>query len=202
MRPSLNNSAARGKGSALRPGRRCVPPVSKTWQTAPRRYDRRKIMTTAIYPGSFDPITSAPLDVMERAAKLFDRLIIAVAHNDEKKPLFTALQRRELIAASIASHDNVEIVSFDGLLVDFAAKTGASVVVRGLRAVTDFEYEFQMALMNKTLSPDLETVFLTSREAYTYLSSRVIKEVARLGGDVSKFVPQPVKSALREALGN
>jgi pantetheine-phosphate adenylyltransferase len=157
-------------------------------------------MTTAIYPGSFDPITFGHLDVMERAAKLFDRLLIAVAHNDEKKPLFTATQRMELIEDSIGPHANVEIVSFDGLLVDFARKSGATAVVRGLRAVTDFEYEFQMALMNKTLSPELETVFLTSREAFTYLSSRVIKEVARLGGDITKFVPPPVAAALREAL--
>lgn len=157
-------------------------------------------MTTAIYPGSFDPITFGHLDVMERAARLFDRLLIAVAQNDEKKPLFTAKQRMKLIADSIGRHANVEIVSFDGLLVDFARKTGANAVVRGLRAVTDFEYEFQMALMNKTLSPELETVFLTSREAFTYLSSRVIKEVARLGGDVTKFVPAPVAAALKKAL--
>jgi pantetheine-phosphate adenylyltransferase len=157
-------------------------------------------MTTAIYPGSFDPITFGHLDVMERAAKLFDRLLIAVAHNDEKKPLFTAAQRMKLIVDSIGPHANVEIVSFDGLLVDFARKAGATAVVRGLRAVTDFEYEFQMALMNKTLRPELETVFLTSREAFTYLSSRVIKEVARLGGDITKFVPPPVAAALREAL--
>jgi pantetheine-phosphate adenylyltransferase len=157
-------------------------------------------MTTAIYPGSFDPITFGHLDVMERAAKLFDRLLIAVAHNDEKKPLFTAAQRMKLIVDSIGQHANVEIVSFDGLLVDFARKAGATAVVRGLRAVTDFEYEFQMALMNKTLRPELETVFLTSREAFTYLSSRVIKEVARLGGDITKFVPPPVAAALREAL--
>jgi len=157
-------------------------------------------MTTAIYPGSFDPITFGHLDVMERAAKLFDRLLIAVAHNEEKRPLFTAQQRMELIRQSIGAHDNVAIVSFDGLLVDFARKSGANAVVRGLRAVTDFEYEFQMALMNKTLSPELETVFLTSREAYTYLSSRVIKEVARLGGDVHKFVPAPVAAALQKAL--
>ena len=157
-------------------------------------------MTTALYPGSFDPITFGHLDVIERAAKLFDRLIIAVAHNADKKPLFSAAERVGLIRGCIGPRPNVEIVSFDGLLVDFAKQAGANAVVRGLRAVTDFEYEFQMALMNKTLSPDLETVFLTSREAFTYISSRVIKEVARLGGDVVKFVPPNVAEALRAAL--
>lgn len=157
-------------------------------------------MTTALYPGSFDPITFGHLDVMERAAGIFDRLIIAVACNAEKKSLFTPDERMEFIHDGIGGRSNVEIVSFEGLLVDFAKKAGATVVVRGLRAVTDFEYEFQMALMNKTLSPDLETVFLASREAYTYVSSRVIKEVARLGGDVAKFVPAPVVAALARVL--
>jgi pantetheine-phosphate adenylyltransferase len=157
-------------------------------------------MTTALYPGSFDPITYGHLDVIERAARLFDRLIIAVAHNADKKPLFTPAARVEQIRQCTGALANIEVVSFEGLLVDFAKKAGAATVVRGLRAVTDFEYEFQMALMNKTLSPDLETVFLTSREAFTYLSSRVIKEVARLGGDITKFVPPPVASALQSAL--
>ena len=159
-------------------------------------------MITAIYPGSFDPVTNGHLDVAGRALKLFDRLIIAVAHNPEKHGLFTPQERVELIRRSVDSSANIEIVAFDGLLVDFAAKCGATAIVRGLRAVTDFEYEFQMALMNKTLSPDLETVFLASREAYTYLSSRVIKEVARLGGDVSRMIPPAVAVALREKLGD
>lgn len=158
-------------------------------------------MITAIYPGSFDPITLGHLDVVERAAKLFDRLIIAVAHNPEKRALFTPEQRMDLIAQSLGNRRGIEIVTFEGLLVDFARKSEATAVVRGLRAVTDFEYEFQMALMNKTLNADLETVFLASREAYTYISSRVIKEVARLGGDITRFVPPPVVSALKAALG-
>ena len=158
-------------------------------------------MTTAIYPGSFDPITLGHLDVVDRAAKLFDRLIIAVAHNADKRAMFTSEQRMELIAASLGSRPKIEIVSFEGLLVDFARKSGAGAVVRGLRAVTDFEYEFQMALMNKSLNPEMETVFLASKEAFTYVSSRVIKEVARLGGDVARFVPPPVVAALKKALG-
>ncbi len=158
-------------------------------------------MITAIYPGSFDPVTNGHLDVVGRALKLFDRLIIAVAHNSEKQGLFAPQERVELIRRSIEDSSKIEVVAFDGLLVDFAANCGAVAIVRGLRAVTDFEYEFQMALMNKTLSPGLETVFLASREAYTYLSSRVIKEVARLGGDVSKMIPPAVVQALREKLG-
>jgi pantetheine-phosphate adenylyltransferase len=157
-------------------------------------------MITAIYPGSFDPVTNGHLDVAGRAVKLFDRLIIAVAHNSEKRGLFSPEERVDLIRRSTGDLRNVEVVAFDGLLVDFAAKCGASAVVRGLRAVTDFEYEFQMALMNKKLRPELETVFLASCEAYTYLSSRVIKEVARLGGDVSGLVPAAVAEALGEKL--
>lgn len=158
-------------------------------------------MKTAIYPGSFDPITNGHLDVIERAAGLFDRLIIAVANNSEKRPLFSPDERVHLIAESVAGLPNVEVTSFRGLLVDFAKSRGAMVVVRGLRAVTDFEYEFQMALMNRTLRDDVETVFLAAREEYTYLSSRIIKEVARLGGDVGRMVPPAVALALPAALG-
>jgi pantetheine-phosphate adenylyltransferase len=150
----------------------------------------------ALYPGSFDPITNGHLDVIERAARLFDHVLVAVADNNSKNALFSTEDRVSLIRQSVSSLPNVQVTSFKGLLVDFAAASGARVVVRGLRAVTDFEYEFQMALMNKTLRPDLETIFLASREVFTYVSSRVIKEVARLGGDVTRMVPAPVAAAL------
>jgi pantetheine-phosphate adenylyltransferase len=150
----------------------------------------------ALYPGSFDPITNGHLDVIERAARLFDHVLVAVADNNSKNALFSTEDRVSLIRQSVTSLPNVQVTSFKGLLVDFAAASGARVVVRGLRAVTDFEYEFQMALMNKTLRPDLETIFLASREVFTYVSSRVIKEVARLGGDVTRMVPAPVAAAL------
>ena len=150
----------------------------------------------ALYPGSFDPITNGHLDVIERAARLFDHVLVAVADNNAKNALFSTEDRVSLIRQSVSALPNVKVTSFKGLLVDFAAASGARVVVRGLRAVTDFEYEFQMALMNKTLRPDLETIFLASREVFTYVSSRVIREVARLGGDVTRMVPAPVASAL------
>lgn len=156
-------------------------------------------MKIAIYPGSFDPITNGHLDIIRRASTLFDRLLIAVARNSEKNSLFTVAERMELIG-QVITWPNVEVVTFDGLLVDFAHTTKASAIVRGLRAVTDFEYEFQMALMNHRLQPNVETVFLTAREDYTYLSSKLIKEVASLGGNITSFVPEPVEAALRQRL--
>jgi len=153
-------------------------------------------MKRAIYPGSFDPVTNGHLDVIERARKLFDEVIVAVAHNDQKQALFSLEERLELLKTSIGNIDNVRIAQFDGLLVEFAAAQSASAVVRGLRAVSDFEFEFQMALMNRKLNSDVETIFLMPKEEYTYLSSRIIKEIARLGGDMSSFVPDVVAKAL------
>ena len=154
----------------------------------------------AIYPGSFDPVTNGHLDVIDRARKLFDEVIVAVAHNDLKQPLFTLDERMKLLQSTIGRMKNVEIAPLDGLLVDFAMARKATAVVRGLRAVSDFEFEFQMALMNRKLEARVETIFLMPKEEYTYLSSRIVKEIARLGGDVAKFVPGRVASALRNKL--
>jgi pantetheine-phosphate adenylyltransferase len=154
-------------------------------------------MRRAIYPGSFDPITNGHLDVIERASKLFDEVIVAVADNVEKQPLFTLEERLALLRTTIGAHAAVRIGQFDGLLVDFAVTERANAVIRGLRAVSDFEFEFQMALMNRKLQGTVETIFLMPKEDYTYLSSRLVKEIARLGGDVSKFVPGEVALALR-----
>lgn len=157
-------------------------------------------MRRAIYPGSFDPVTNGHLDVIERAAKLFDEVIVAVAVNDQKRSLFTADERTALIAGAVGGWRNVRVSRFDGLLVEFAAAQQASAVVRGLRAVSDFEFEFQMALMNRKLNEHIETIFLMPAEKYTYLSSRIVKEIARLGGNVDAFVPASVVVALREKL--
>ena len=154
----------------------------------------------AIYPGSFDPVTNGHLDVVERARKLFDEVIVAVAHNDQKNPLFTLEERLDLLQATIGKLKNVEIAPLDGLLVDFAVARKATAVIRGLRAISDFEFEFQMALMNRKLNAKVETIFLMPKEEYTYLSSRIVKEIARLGGDVREFVPAPVAERLRKVL--
>ncbi len=151
----------------------------------------------AIYPGSFDPITLGHLDVIARANAIFSELIVAVAKNEPKGPLFSAAERADLIRASLPSSSTVRVETFDGLLVDFAKTQGTFVVIRGLRAISDFEFEFQMALMNRRLDPKLETIFLTPQEEFTFLSSRIVKEVARLGGDVNAFVPPPVATALK-----
>ena len=159
------------------------------------RVERSPAMRRAIYPGSFDPVTNGHLDVIERARKLFDEVIVAVAVNDQKQPFFSLAQRLELLAATIGNRDGVRIEPLDGLLVNFAVQQEATAVVRGLRAVSDFEFEFQMALMNRKLEARVETIFLMPKEEYTYLSSRIVKEIARLGGDIAKFVPPPVVTA-------
>ncbi len=153
-------------------------------------------MRRAIYPGSFDPITNGHLDVIERARKLFDEVVVAVAHNDEKQPLFSLKDRLDLLRETAGKIDSVRIAEFDGLLVEFARKEQAGAVIRGLRAISDFEFEFQMALMNRKLDAAVETIFLMPKEEYTYLSSRIVKEIARLGGDISGFVPACVAKAL------
>jgi pantetheine-phosphate adenylyltransferase len=155
-------------------------------------------MRRAIYPGSFDPVTNGHLDVIARARKLFDEVVVAVAHNDEKQPLFSLEQRLDLLRETVGRIENVQIAEFSGLLVEFARAQNAGAVIRGLRAVSDFEFEFQMALMNRNLNAAVETIFLMPKEEYTYLSSRIVKEIARLGGNVSTFVPDCVAKALSE----
>ncbi len=155
-------------------------------------------MRRAVYPGSFDPVTNGHLDVIERAARIFDEVIVAVAVNSEKTGLFSFEERVELLRGALAGTPNVSVTRFEGLLVDFARSQGAQAVIRGLRAISDFEFEFQMALMNRKLEPEIETLFLMPKEEYTYLSSRIVKEIARLGGNISAFVPDSVAAALRE----
>ena len=155
---------------------------------------------TAIYPGSFDPPTNGHLDLVERGSKIFDELIVAVLRNVEKTPLFSVGERRSMLEELTAKFKNVRVDVFDGLTVDYAARVKAGAVLRGIRALSDYEYELQMALMNRKLRPELETVFMMPAEKYSYLSSRLVREVARLGGDVSKLVPAIVEQRLREKL--
>ena len=157
-------------------------------------------MTTAIYPGTFDPITNGHTDLVERAARLFDQVIVAVAINPKKEPVFGLEERVELAQAALVGLDNVEVCGFDSLLVDYVRERHAQVILRGLRAVSDFEYEFQLAGMNRRLAPEVETLFLTPAEQYAYISSSLVKEVAALGGDVSDFVNPQVSAALNNRL--
>lgn len=152
----------------------------------------------AIYPGSFDPVTNGHLDLIGRALGLFDEVIVGVADNEAKAPLFTTAERVQLVRRSVGERKGLSVEPLDGLLVDFCGRREAFVVIRGLRAVSDFEFEFQMALTNRRLQPKIETIFLTPREDCIFLSSRLVKEVARLGGDVAPFVAPPVLSALNE----
>ena len=156
---------------------------------------------TAIYPGSFDPITNGHLDLIERGSKLFDRLIIAILSNDAKQPLFSVEERMEMLGEVTGRFPNVELDCFNGLLVDYAASKGATVILRGIRAISDYEFELQMALMNRRLRPSIETVFLLSGEAYSYNSSRLVKEVFSLGGNISELVPPQVEARLRKRKG-
>ncbi|HPC62109.1 MAG TPA: pantetheine-phosphate adenylyltransferase [Verrucomicrobiota bacterium] len=153
-------------------------------------------MRTAIYPGSFDPLTNGHLDVIQRAAKLFDRVVVAVARNESKHPLFTLEERKRMVERAVRRLPNVEADSFEGLLMDYAQRQSAQAVIRGLRAVSDFEFEFQLALMNRKLNERIETIFMMPKDAYTFLSSRIVKEIASLGGDVTAFVPAHVRTAL------
>lgn len=153
----------------------------------------------AIYPGSFDPITNGHVDIITRGVRIFDRIIVAILHNQEKSsPLFTVDERMEMAREVFAAEPKVTVESFGGLLVDFARQQGAQVIVRGLRAISDFEYEFQMALMNRRLVPDLETVFMMPAESYTYISSRIIREVFALGGPITGLVPEVVETRMHE----
>jgi pantetheine-phosphate adenylyltransferase len=159
-------------------------------------------MRLCIYPGTFDPITYGHLDVLGRATRLFDKVLVAVAHNPEKKPLFTPEQRLELIRPNIACYPNVAATTFHSLLVDFAMEQGAVAIIRGLRWMSDFESEYNMALMNRHLQPAIETIYVMPNEDYSYTGSHLVKQVSKYGGDVSKFVPANVAAALRAAYGH
>lgn len=155
----------------------------------------------AIYPGSFDPITNGHLDVIERGARLADKLIVGLLRNENKQIVFSVSERIAMLEEVLGAYPNVEIAQFDGLLVDFAAQRQASVILRGIRAISDYEYELQMALMNRRLNPGIETVFLMAGEAYSFISSRLVREVIRLGGNISGLVPPSVERRLQERFG-
>ena len=153
--------------------------------------------TVAIYPGSFDPITNGHLDLISRGSKLVERLIVAILHNSAKQSLFSVAERMEMLEEVVRPYPNVEVTSFEGLLVDYAAARGANVILRGIRALSDYEYELQMALMNRRLNPSVETVFLLASEAHSFISSQLVKEVASLGGNVAGLVPPAVGERMK-----
>lgn len=159
-------------------------------------------MRLAIYPGSFDPITNGHLDIIGRASRIFDRLVVAVAHNSAKRGLFSVEERVQLIRESVQSIDNVEVATFEGLLIDYASASGALAIVRGLRAVTDFDYEYAMHQMNSEMSPEIETMFLVASKEFSYLSSTIVKEFARYGRPVDNFTPPAVSEALLKKFGH
>ena len=157
-------------------------------------------MAVAVYPGSFDPVTYGHLDIIRRSGKLFDRVIVGVLQNNAKSPLFSVEERVNMLREVTEGIDNVEIRSFDGLLIDFARDTGAHIIVRGLRAVTDFEYELQMSQTNHKIEPEIETLFLTTSLEFSFLSSTTVKEVASFGGDITQFVPEVIVKKIKEKM--
>lgn len=159
-------------------------------------------MNIVVYPGTFDPITNGHTDLVERASRMFDRIILAVASNPKKKPMLNLQQRVELAQKVLAHLDNVEVVGFDNLLAEFVRQQNANIILRGLRAVSDFEYEFQLANMNRVLAPEVESLFLTPAEKYSYISSTLVREIAALNGDISKFVHPDVAAALKQSVAH
>jgi len=157
-------------------------------------------MKICVYPGTFDPITNGHLDIIKRASQIFDRIIVAVSKNPNKNPLFSSEERKYFIEETVKDYSNIQVDVFHGLLVEYAKKMKASAIIRGLRAVSDFEYEFQMALMNRKLNPNIETVYLMPSEEYTYINSSIVKEIAALGGSVDCFLPPVVVKALKDKI--
>ncbi|HLK68332.1 MAG TPA: pantetheine-phosphate adenylyltransferase [Bryobacteraceae bacterium] len=161
---------------------------------------RNPLNVLAIYPGSFDPITNGHLDLIQRGSRMFDQLIVSILRNESKQPLFSVEERTEMLREVVQVYPNVDVDSFDGLLVDYAASRSAKVLLRGIRAISDYEYELQMALMNRRLRPDIETVFMMANEAYSFISSRLVKEVFGLGGTITGLVPPSVEARMHQRM--